>query len=63
MTVSDKIRLMEALWQDLSGGQEVVQSPDWHAEILAERVHQIESVQDTFLDWTAAKKLLREKLT
>jgi hypothetical protein len=26
-------------------------------------LNQIESGQDTFLDWTAAKKLLREELT
>ena len=62
MTVPDKIRLMEALWQDLSGGDEVVQSPGWHADVLAERVSRAESGQDTFIDWDAAKKLLREEL-
>ena len=62
MTVPDKIRLMEALWQDLSGGDEVVQSPSWHADVLAERVRRAESGQDTFIDWDAAKKLLREEL-
>jgi hypothetical protein len=61
MTVPDKIRLMEALWQDLSEGNEVVESPDWHAAVLAERVSRLASGQDTFIDWAVAKKLLREE--
>ena len=61
MTVPDKIRLMEALWRDLSEGDKVVQSPSWHADVLAERVLRAESGQDTFIDWDVAKKLLREK--
>ena len=63
MTVPDKIRLMEALWRDLSEGDEVVQSPSCHADILAERVSRAESGEDTFIDWDAAKKRLREELS
>jgi hypothetical protein len=61
MTVPDKIRLMEALWRDLSEGDKVVESPDWHAEVLADRVSWLASGQDTFIDWDVAKKLLREE--
>ena len=61
MTVPDKIRLMEALWRDLSEGDKVVESPDWHAEVLADRVSRLASGQDTFIDWDVAKKLLREE--
>jgi hypothetical protein len=61
MTVPDKIRLMEALWRDLSEGDALVDSPDWHAAVLADRVSRLESGQDTFIDWDVAKKLLREE--
>ena len=61
MTVPDKIRLMEALWMDLPEGDKVVESPDWHAEVLADRVSRLASGQDTFIDWDVAKKLLREE--
>ena len=61
MTVPDKIRLMEALWRDLSEGDKVVESPDWHAAVLADRVSRLTSGQDTFIDWAVAKKLLREE--
>ncbi len=62
MTVPDSIRLMEALWKDFSGGDEVAESPDWHADVLAERARRAESGQDTFIDWDAARRLLREEL-
>jgi hypothetical protein len=61
MTVPDKIRLMEALWRDLSEGDALVDSPDWQAEVLADRVSRLESGQDTFTDWDVAKKLLRRE--
>ena len=61
MTVPDKIRLMEAQWRDLSEGDKVVESPDWHAEVLADRVSRLASGKDTFIDWDVAKKLLREE--
>jgi hypothetical protein len=61
MTVPDKIRLMEALWRDLSEGDALVDSPDWHAAVLADRVSRLESGQDKFIDWDVAKKLLREE--
>jgi hypothetical protein len=61
MTVPDKIRLMEALWRDLSEGDALADSPDWHAAVLADRVARLESGQETLIDWAVAKKLLREE--
>jgi hypothetical protein len=37
MTTPDKLRLMEALRQDLSATASEVVSPEWHGEVLAER--------------------------
>jgi hypothetical protein len=63
MTVPEKIRLMEALWRDISECDAFVDSPDWHAEVLADRVTRLESGQDKFIGWDVAKKLLREELS
>lgn len=60
MSVSEKLRLMEALWSDLS--KEDVASPSWHGEVLAERDRLIDSGEEKFLDWETAKKQLREEL-
>lgn len=62
MTVTDKLRLMEALWQDLSADEAGMPSPEWHSRVLDERVRLVELGQETFMDWDAAKKLLREEL-
>jgi len=62
MTVPDKLRLMWALWQDLSRDDSEISSPEWHGEILAERVRLVESGEESFADWEVAKKLLQEEL-
>lgn len=62
MTTPDKLRLMEALWQNLSASASEVSSPEWHGEILAERDRLIDSGEETFIDWDTAKKQLRDEL-
>lgn len=60
MSTAEKLRLMEALWTDLSKGD--VPSPDWHGDVLAERDRLIDSGEEKFVDWEAAKRQLREEL-
>jgi hypothetical protein len=62
MTTPDKLRLMEALWQNLSATAPEVTSPGWHGEILGERDRLAASGEETFIDWEIAKKQLREEL-
>jgi hypothetical protein len=62
MTTPDKLRLMEALWQNLSTSPSEVTSPEWHAEILSERDRLTDSGEEAFIDWETAKKQLREEL-
>ena len=62
MTKADKLRLMEALWKDLSREDADVSSPDWHREVLAERDRVIESGEESFIDWDTAKDKLRREL-
>ena len=62
MTTPDKLRLMEALWQNLSTTTSEVASPEWHGEILAERERLIDSGEERFIDWDTAKKQLRDEL-
>ena len=61
-TTPDKLRLMEALRQNLSTISSAVVSPEWHGDVLAERDRLIESGEETFIDWETAKKQLREEL-
>jgi len=63
MTLEEKLRTMEALWDDLCRHEDQIQSPPWHEEILRERGKRVQSGQETFIDWEAAKKEIRDRLT
>lgn len=60
LTTPEKLRLMEEIWHDLSDAD--VTSPDWHGDVLAERDRLIHSGEDSFVEWEAAKRELRQEL-
>jgi putative addiction module component (TIGR02574 family) len=62
MTLPEKLALLERLWSDLSRRPEDVPSPQWHGEVLAERIAAVREGRTEFVDWDAAKKRLRERL-
>ena len=58
---SEKLKLMEALWEDLSRPDSAFQSPAWHAEELAATERRLAEGKEQILDWEAAKQELRSK--
>ncbi len=56
---SEKLKLMEALWDDLSRPDSELQSPAWHAEELAATEQRLAEGKEQILDWEVAKKELR----
>jgi hypothetical protein len=62
MTLQDKLSAMEALWEDLIRTPEVVESPSWHKDALAERARQVAEGTSRFTDWETAKANIRNKL-
>jgi len=63
MTLPEKLRLMEALWEDLCQNEQELSSPDWHRDVLEEREKKIASGEETFVDWDIAKRKLRQELS
>jgi len=63
MTIPEKLRLMEALWADLSRHEDEVESPAWHGAVLKEREARVKCGEESFMDWETAKKQLRDRLT
>ena len=63
MTIQDKMRTMEDLWENLCRHSDQLQSPEWHQNILADREQSICVGEAVFEDWSAAKKRIRETLT
>jgi hypothetical protein len=60
MTLPEKLRLMEALWEDLCR-HDGVTMPEWHKETLDERQRLIDQGNAGFIDWETAKRGIRER--
>jgi len=60
MPRQEKLRLMEALWADLSRDEVEFESPAWHADALRETGERRKRGEETTLDWDQAKAKLRK---
>jgi hypothetical protein len=59
---SEKLKLMEMLWQELSQPENEYESPAWHAKELAATERRLAEGNEQILDWETAKKSLRSKI-
>ncbi|MBN1904561.1 MAG: addiction module protein [Deltaproteobacteria bacterium] len=57
----DKVRVMEAIWEDLSKEDEEIESPKWHQKALIETEKRLELGEEKIVDWSVAKKELRKR--
>ena len=57
----EKLKVMEALWKDLSDEEEQYDSPAWHEDALKETENRMNSGIEEIVDWDIAKKNLRKK--
>lgn len=62
MTTTEKLQLLENLWDDLTRQPTNVPSPDWHAEVLHQREQSIADGSARLLDIPEAKQLVRDIL-
>jgi hypothetical protein len=61
LSTADKLVAMEALWCSLHQTFEETDPPDWHLEILKQRMELIESGEAVYEDWKQVKNELRER--
>lgn len=64
MTTEDKISAMEFLWDDLCrhADADMVASPSWHKDILAQREESVVKGKEKFNDWDKEKERIRKLL-
>lgn len=60
MTTSDKLSVMEQLWDDLCREPDQVPSPSWHGEVLSGREKRVREGQARFSDLAEAKERIRK---
>ncbi len=62
MSVSEKIQMMETLWENLTQQSQDITSPTWHQDLLLQREKLLENQQDNFVDWNEAKKQILNQI-
>ncbi len=62
MSTEEKLRLLEAVWQNLSQNPDSFTSPAWHGQVLEERDKALERGESKLHDWSEAKQRLRQTL-
>lgn len=53
------MELMNAIWDSLDAKDQEIESPAWHADVLAERAAEIDSGEAKFLTIDELKERLR----
>lgn len=61
MTIEEKLRIMEMLWDDLSRNAPDLVAPHWHGQMLSEREDAIERGEDQFEDWNRARERIEKE--
>jgi len=58
MSTTERLQAMELLWRSFSGLEDEVPSPDWHAEVLSNRLAKVEAGEGKFLSLSELKARL-----
>jgi len=58
----EQIIAMELLWRRISQGEDALKPPQWHRDVVAERVERVQNGSASLVDWNDAKQLLADRL-
>lgn len=61
MSVDEKLRLIETVWEDLERHGNEIPMPPWHEEALAEAERRAAVGKNESIGWEEAKRLLRDR--
>ena len=62
LSFSQKLNLMEAIWDDITKNEPAFESPAWHEEVLKDRDKACASGSTTVSEWNDAKKRIRKNV-
>ncbi len=61
MSREEKLRVLEAIWAELSRDDAQVESPAWHEEVLKETEARVAEGREHIGNWQTAKQELRKR--
>jgi putative addiction module component (TIGR02574 family) len=59
MSVAERLRTIEALWESIPLAESSINSPDWHGEVLASRKAKVRAGKGEFLSLEALRERFR----
>ena len=62
MTIKEKLRAMEILWDDICRKTPNFDSPEWHEQILKAREERLKEGKEKIIDWYQAKDDIRKTI-
>jgi hypothetical protein len=62
MTLAQKMEVIESVWDSVRRDEDRLESPAWHADVLAERRRLVEIGKAKFSPWKEAKERIRRKV-
>ena len=62
MTIADKFRTLETIWDSLRQTPKGIPVPAWHADVLKAREMRVREGTSTYGDWADAKRRIRERI-
>jgi len=60
LTRTEKLRMMDVTWDDLSRDSGIFSSSEWRAQALKDTERALTENRTHFVSWDAAKKMLRD---
>jgi len=61
LSVDEKIDYLELLWSRIVVAPETVAAPEWHREVISERLRDLESDPSAGDSWEVVQKRLRDR--
>ena len=62
LPTAEKLRLMESLWDSLCmTPSDEIKLPNWHTEVLTERIRQLDVGNEAASSWSEAKERIRRQ--
>ncbi len=62
LSVQEKLDYLESLWDRIAANAESIAVPDWHREVLDERLRDLQASPDAGDTWDVVQERLRRKL-
>lgn len=62
LSVEEQIDYVNDLWERISTRSETVPIPDWHREVVSERVAQYKAAPEQVKPWDEVRDRIRERL-